>query len=95
MAEYLQNYVWRLRNYPEGIDFRSALTLDIEDAPEASEGEVVIANQWLSLDAGTRTWMTPWEGAINQRMSSRSSMVRRNSARKPGVAFWSVYVYTL
>ena len=59
MAEYLQNYVWRLRNYPEGIDFRSALTLDIEDAPEASEGEVVIANQWLSLDAGTRTWMTP------------------------------------
>jgi len=59
MAENRQNRVWRLHDYPEGNDFASAITLETEAAPQAADGEVVIANQWLSLDAGTRMWMTP------------------------------------
>lgn len=54
-----ENKIWRLNAYPEGLNFASALSLDTEAAPQPAEGEVTIRAEWLSLDAGTRMWMTP------------------------------------
>lgn len=53
------NRVWTLRAYPEGLDFASAIFLDRQAMPVPAEGQVTIAADWLSLDAGTRMWMTP------------------------------------
>ncbi|VWX48858.1 NADP-dependent oxidoreductase [Novosphingobium sp. 9U] len=54
-----ENRVWTLQAYPEGLDFASAIHLDQAPAPTPAEGQVTIAADWLSLDAGTRMWMTP------------------------------------
>ncbi len=53
------NRVWRLHAYPQGNDFAAAIRLEEAPAPTPGPGEVVIAAEWLSLDAGTRMWMTP------------------------------------
>jgi len=54
-----QNRFWRLLRYPDGSDFTSAFALEPAAVPEPAEGEVLIRNEYLSLDAGTRLWMTP------------------------------------
>ncbi|MBB4858404.1 NADPH-dependent curcumin reductase CurA [Novosphingobium chloroacetimidivorans] len=54
-----ENRVWTLQAYPEGLDFASAIHLDRRPTPEPADGQVTIAADWLSLDAGTRMWMTP------------------------------------
>lgn len=51
--------VWRLIRHPEGDRFEEALRLEDEAMPALGQGEVAIASQYLSLDAGTRMWMTP------------------------------------
>lgn len=51
--------VWRLHAYPDGNAFASAIRLEQAPVPEPREGEVTIAARYLSLDAGTRMWMTP------------------------------------
>src|SRR5262249_15591127 len=51
------NRFWRLVRHPVGNDFASALTLEEGAVPRAAEGQVVIANELASLDAGTRMWM--------------------------------------
>ena len=53
------NRAWRLDAYPDGNDFAAAIHLRDEAVPAPDEGEVTIAADWLSLDAGTRMWMTP------------------------------------
>ena len=53
------NRVWRLDSYPSGNEFASAIHLVEEAPPTPTDGEVTIAAQLLSLDAGTRMWMTP------------------------------------
>jgi NADPH-dependent curcumin reductase CurA len=50
---------WRLLRHPEGLDFASAIRLEEAPRPEPQQGEVLVRNRWLSLDAGTRMWMTP------------------------------------
>lgn len=54
-----QNRVWTLQAYPDGLDFASAIRLERQAIPKPAEGQVTIAADWLSLDAGTRMWMTP------------------------------------
>ncbi len=54
-----QHRVWRLLRHPAGDDFAAGLTLERQDLPEPADGEVLIRNEFLSLDAGTRLWMTP------------------------------------
>ena len=52
------NRVWHLDARPVGTDFGAALHLrDVALAPLA-DGEVRIRVGWLSMDAGTRMWMT-------------------------------------
>ncbi|MGK2287124.1 NADP-dependent oxidoreductase [Pedomonas sp. V897] len=52
-------HVWRLIRHPEGDRFEEALRLEEEATPSLGEGEVAIRGEYLSLDAGTRMWMTP------------------------------------
>ncbi len=49
---------WRLDNRPEGNDFASALNLVDGDLGPCGDGEIVIDTRYLSMDAGTRMWMT-------------------------------------
>jgi len=51
--------VWRLHAYPQGNDFAAAIKLEDEAIAPLAEGEVAFAPAMLSLDAGTRMWMTP------------------------------------
>jgi NADPH-dependent curcumin reductase CurA len=52
------NRFWQLNARPLGIDFGAALSLETEPLPEPGAGEVLIRTDWISLDAGTRMWMT-------------------------------------
>ncbi len=52
------NRVWRLSARPQGADFASALHLVEIPLAEPAEGQIVIRNTMLSMDAGTRMWMT-------------------------------------
>lgn len=53
------NRFWRLKRHPVGSDFASALSFEQGPVPNPADGEVLIANDWISLDAGTRLWMSP------------------------------------
>jgi NADPH-dependent curcumin reductase CurA len=53
------NRFWRLERHPVGSDFAAALSFERGPIPSPGDGEVLIANELISLDAGTRLWMTP------------------------------------
>lgn len=53
-----QNRHWRLDRAPVGDDFAAALSLQEEPVPSPAGGEALIKTQFLSMDAGTRMWMT-------------------------------------
>ncbi|MES2303068.1 MAG: NADP-dependent oxidoreductase [Pseudomonadota bacterium] len=53
------NRFWRLDKHPQGNDFASALSLQSEDLAALGDGEVRVKVRWLSMDAGTRMWMSP------------------------------------
>jgi len=53
------NRFWSLDSRPQGQDLASALHLREEELPPLAEGEVRIRNLYLSMDAGTRMWMSP------------------------------------
>lgn len=54
----MQNRFWRIDNRPEGTDFTSALALVETDLQPLARGEIRIRNALLSMDAGTRLWLT-------------------------------------
>jgi NADPH-dependent curcumin reductase CurA len=54
----MKNRFWRIERRPQGTDFASALALADEAVPEPAEGQIVIRNAMLSMDAGTRMWLT-------------------------------------
>lgn len=54
-----ENRFWRLDRHPEGSDFEAALSLQTETLLPLGEGEVRVKVRWLSMDAGTRMWMSP------------------------------------
>jgi len=55
----MKNRFWQLNNHPVGTDFAAALSLEEGPLTQPGDGEVLIKNEMLSLDAGTRLWMTP------------------------------------
>ncbi len=57
----MTNQYWRIERRPEGTDFASALALVEEALPELGDGEIRIENAMLSMDAGTRLWLTDRE----------------------------------
>lgn len=54
-----ENRFWRLDRHPDGSDFEAALSLQSETLPPLGQGEVRVKVRWLSMDAGTRMWMSP------------------------------------
>ena len=52
------NRCWRLLNHPSGNDFAAAFAFEQIPIPTPQSGEVLIRNEYLSLDAGTRLWMS-------------------------------------
>jgi NADPH-dependent curcumin reductase CurA len=57
----MQNRFWRIARRPEGTDFASALELVEAPLAPLAEGEIRIRNTHLSMDAGTRLWLTARE----------------------------------
>jgi NADPH-dependent curcumin reductase CurA len=52
------NRYWRLDRHPDGNDFAAAFSLVEGPLRSPADGEVLVRNEYLSLDAGTRLWMT-------------------------------------
>ncbi len=59
------NRTWVLVRRPQGTDFTGALELTDGVVPELADGEVLVRNALLSLDAGTRMWMNPREDSYS------------------------------
>lgn len=70
-----RNRFWRLDRHPEGSEFEAALSLQDEDFPALSEGEVRVKVGWLSMDAGTRMWMSPRTDGYQPPLPLGSKMV--------------------
>ncbi len=56
-----QNRHWILANRPIGNGYSEAFALREEPMPAPGEGQIVIANKVLSMDSGTRMYMTDRE----------------------------------
>jgi NADPH-dependent curcumin reductase CurA len=70
-----QNRFWQLDAHPQGMDFASAFSLQYEPMPQPVDGEVLIRNEWLSMDAGTRMWITPRTDGYQPPLPLGSKMV--------------------
>lgn len=57
----MENRFWRIARRPEGTDFAAALALDAAPLAPLGAGEIRIRNSHLSMDAGTRMWLTDRE----------------------------------
>lgn len=57
----MNNQFWRIERRPEGTGFDGALALVEEPLAQLAEGEIRIRNAMLSMDAGTRLWLTDRE----------------------------------
>jgi NADPH-dependent curcumin reductase CurA len=66
-----ENRGWKLIARPKGDNFRDALKFTSQPMPHLSDGDVLIRNGYLSLDAGTRMWMSPREDAYQPPTSSQ------------------------
>lgn len=71
----MKNRYWRLNAHPDGSDFAAALSLEEEALGPLEAGEVVIRADWLSMDAGTRMWMTPRTDGYQPPLPLGSKMV--------------------
>ena len=70
------NRFWRLDRHPEGnTHFEKALTLCAQEPAALQPGEVRIAVEWLSMDAGTRMWMSPRTDGYQPPLPLGSKMV--------------------
>lgn len=87
----MTNRYWRLDRPPEGDDFARALSLREEPTPRAGDGEVVVKADYLSMDAGTRMWMTRREDGYQPPLPLGAKMAglalgRVVESRAPGFA---------
>ncbi len=57
----MQNRIWCIVRRPDGIDFAGALELVEAQLPPLAMGELRIRNTHLSMDAGTRLWLSARE----------------------------------
>lgn len=69
------NRFWRLDSRPQGQDFAAALSLQQEELPPLADGEVRIRNHYLSMDAGTRMWMSARTDGYNPPLPLGTKMV--------------------
>ena len=69
------NRFWQLNNRPEGQDVSGSLSLESESLPEPGDGEVLVKAAYLSMDAGTRMWMTEREDSYQPPLELGTKMV--------------------
>lgn len=75
MVDNNKNRRWILASRPVGDDFESALQM-VPDAPVPSpkEGQVLVKPLYISMDAGTRMWMTDREDSYQPPLPIGSAM---------------------
>lgn len=73
--ENITNRFWRLDKNPEGNDYAAAMSLHESPLAAPQENEVIIKNKYLSLDAGTRMWMTTREDGYQPPLPLGTPMV--------------------
>lgn len=71
----MKNRFWRIARRPQGTDFAGALALAEEPLPAPAEGEIVIRNRLLSMDAGTRMWLTNRQDGYQPPLEVGTSMI--------------------
>jgi NADPH-dependent curcumin reductase CurA len=54
----MTNRFWRIDARPQGNDFASALSLQEASLADTPEGHITLRNSMISMDAGTRMWLT-------------------------------------
>lgn len=69
------NYFWQLDRHPVGHAFADALSLRTETLAPLRPGEVRIRADWLSMDSGTRMWMSPRTDGYQPPLPLGSKMV--------------------
>ena len=69
------NYFWQLDRHPVGHAFVDALSLRTETLAPLRPGEVRIRADWLSMDSGTRMWMSPRTDGYQPPLPLGSKMV--------------------
>ena len=70
-----KNRFWRLDARPQGDAFEDALTLAEAPLGAPGEGQVVVRNELLSMDAGTRMWMSDRTDGYQPPLALGSTMV--------------------
>ncbi len=71
----MENRFWRIARRPHGTDFAGALVLAHEPVPAPAEGEIVIRNAMLSMDAGTRMWLTDRQDGYQPPLEVGTAMI--------------------
>ncbi|MEP5936861.1 MAG: NADP-dependent oxidoreductase [Erythrobacter sp.] len=70
----MTNRFWRIDARPQGTDFAAALSLVEAPLAEPADGQVTIHNRMLSMDAGTRMWLTDREDGYQPPLPTGSPM---------------------
>ena len=71
----MKRRVWKLVNRPEGINFDDALSLIEEDIDSPKDNKILIKTKIISMDAGTRMWMSDREDSYQPPLELGSNMV--------------------
>ena len=72
MAERI---IWRFNKRPEGANLESAFELANEQIPALNQGEILIRNQYIGMDAGTRNWLKARQKSFAPPLPLGSAMV--------------------
>ena len=75
MVENLTNRFWKFIKRPEGNAYDEAFTLEETPLVAPVDGQVIVKNQYLSLDAGTRMWITGREDGYQPPLDLNIPMV--------------------
>ena len=71
----MKRKVWKLMDRPEGLNFEEALALVEEDLESPSNNKMLIKTKIISMDAGTRMWMSDRQDSYQPPIDLGSSMV--------------------
>ena len=71
----MKRKVWKLINRPEGLNFEDALSLVDEELPALSDNKILVKTKIISMDAGTRMWMSDRQDSYQPPIDLGSSMV--------------------
>ena len=64
-----------LMNRPEGLNFEDALSLVEEELVSPTDNKILIKTKIISMDAGTRMWMSDRQDSYQPPIDLGSSMV--------------------